>query len=400
MRRSAFAMRKEVTGLARIPVLGFGFRPFFLGAATWAVVAMALWLGFVSGAFAIAGSYGSIAWHAHELLIGYTSAAIAGFLLTAIPNWTSRLPVRGGPLLALFILWVAGRVALLAVDWTGLVAAMVVDSLFLVVFALAILREIVAGRNWRNLKTVALVLLLASANIGFHAEVYFNGAPDYSERAIIAIIIGLIMLVGGRIVPSFTRNWLARQNAARLPASFGRFDTASIVVSGVALAFWVVLPVSTWSGAGLLAAGALQAARVSRWAGLHTWPEPLVLVLHCGYACVPLGFLLVGTATLWPEMIPATGALHAWTVGAVPLMTLAVMTRATLGHTGHALTASIPTRIVYAAAVVAVLTRIAASLLPGVTLALLSLAALCWLVAFGGFAIFYGPKLLQRPVSS
>ncbi len=393
-------MRKEPTGLARIPVLGYGFRPFFLGAATWAVVAMALWLGFVTGVWAIAGSYGPVAWHAHELLFGYVSAVVAGFLLTAIPNWTGRLPVRGGPLLVLFLLWAAGRIALLAVDWVGLVAAMAVDALFLVFFALAVIREIVAGRNWRNLKTVALVSLLAAANIGFHVEVYFDGAPDYSLRTAIAAIIGLIMLVGGRIVPSFTRNWLVRQGTTRLPVPFGRFDVAAMAVSGAALVMWVALPVSPWSGMALFAAGVLQTVRMSRWAGLQTWREPLVLVLHCGYAFVPLGFMLVSLSILLPDAIPASGALHAWTAGAVALMTLAVMTRASLGHTGAPLTASIPTRLIYVAAIVAAFSRIAASLLPDLTLDLLSLAAVSWLVAFGGFVVSYGPKLLRSPTSS
>jgi uncharacterized protein involved in response to NO len=302
--------------------------------------------------------------------------------------------------LALFLLWAAGRIALLAVDWIGLVAAMAVDALFLVVFALAVIREIVAGRNWRNLKTVALVTVLAAANIGFHAEVYFSGAPDYSVRATVTAIIGLIMLVGGRLVPSFTRNWLVRQGAARLPASFDRFDITAMMVSGAALAAWVAFPMSSSSGIALLAAGVLQAVRISRWVGLSTWREPLVLVLHCGYVFVPLGFLLVGLSILWPDAIPPSGALHAWTAGAMALVTLAVMTRASLGHTGYPLTASITTRVVYVAAIVAAFSRIAASLLPDLTLDLLSLAAFSWLVAFGGFVISYGPKLLRAPMSS
>jgi uncharacterized protein involved in response to NO len=393
-------MSKEATGLARIPVLSYGFRPFFLGAASWAALAMVLWLGVVTGVWTVAGSYGPVAWHAHELLFGYVSAVVAGFLLTAIPNWTGRLPVRGGPLLVLFLLWAAGRIALLAVDWIGLVVAMAVDALFLIVFALAILREIIVGRNWRNLKTVALVTLLAATNIGFHVEVYFDGAPDYSLRAAVAAIIGLIMLIGGRLVPSFTRNWLVRQGVARLPASLDRFDITSMLVSGAALVIWVAAPGSSWSGIALLAAGVLQALRISRWAGLPTWREPLVLVLHFGYAFVPLGFLLVGLSVLWPQAISPSGALHAWTAGAVALMTLAVMSRASLGHTGYPLTASITTCVVYAAAIVAAFSRIAASLLPDLTFDLLSLAAFSWVVAFGGFVIFYGPKLLRAPMSS
>ena len=172
------------------------------------------------------------------------------------------------------------------------------------------------------------------------------------------------------------------------------------MVSGAAFAIWVAVPLSSFSGFALLAAGVLQAVRISRWVGLLTWREPLVFVLHCGYAFVPLGFLLVGLSTLWPNVIPASGALHAWTAGAIALMTLAVMTRASLGHTGHSLTASVTTRVVYVAAIMAAFSRIAASLLPDLTLDLLSLAAVSWLVAFGGFVIAYGPKLLRAQLSS
>lgn len=387
-------MKETTTGLGRIPVLSYGFRPFFLGAAAWAVLAMFLWLGNMTGTWSLADSYGPVAWHAHELLIGYASAVIAGFLLTAIPNWTGRLPVRGGPLLALFLLWATGRFALLMVDWIGLIPAMFADALFLIALALAASREVIAGRNWRNIKTVGLIAIIAAANIGFHVEIYITGAPNYALRAATAAIIGLIMLVGGRIVPSFTRNWLVRQGALRLPASFNRFDIVSIVVSGFALLLWVIAPALALSGIALLAAGLLQIARLSRWVGLSTWREPLVLVLHFAYAFVVLGFLLVGLSVLWFDSITASGALHAWTTGAVGLMTLAVMTRASLGHTGSQLTASSITTAIYVAAVVAAAARIAAALVPNLAIELLSLAAIGWLIAFGGFLFVYSPKLL------
>lgn len=220
-----------------------------------------------------------------------------------------------------------------------------------------------------------------------------DGAPNYSLRVAIGVIITLIMLFGGRIVPSFKRNWLVRQEATRLPAPFSSIDIMSILVSGVALVLWVVVPVFMLSGAALLGA-LLQFCRLSRWVGLRTWWEPLVFFLHAGYAFVPCGFLLVGLSTLWPDTIPATGALHAWTTGAVGLMTLAVMTRASLGHTGYALSASKSTCTIYVAAIVAAISRIAAAFLPSVAVDLLSLAGVSWLVAYGGFAIAFGLELL------
>jgi uncharacterized protein involved in response to NO len=387
-------MKRAVTGLARIPILSYGFRPFFLGGALWALVAMLLWIGVVTGQWEIAVNYGPLAWHAHEFLFGYVGAIIAGFLLTAIPNWTDQLPIRGGPLLALFLLWLAGRVALLAVDHIGVFIATSIDSLFLLILVLVISREIAAGRNWRNLRVVVLVFVLALADIGFHAETVLFGAPDYSLRVGIAVIISLIMLVGGRIVPSFTHNWLVREGAGRLPISFDRFDMFSIFLAVAALITWIVLPVSAVTGLLLSLAGLAQFLRLLRWAGLGTWHEPLVLVLHVGYAFVPLGFFIVGASVLWPALVPPTGALHTWTAGAMTLMTLAVMTRATRGHTGRELTAGAATQFIYATAILAALARIL-PLAPEFSSTLLAVSAAAWIAAFGGFVLWYGPMLLR-----
>ncbi len=387
-------MQRPAKGIAAFPLFSYGFRPFFLGGALWAALAMILWIGTVTGAWSIAIAYGPVAWHAHELLFGYVGAVMTGFLLTAIPNWTGRLPVRGGPLLALFGVWLAGRAAMLTSDQIGTVLAAAIDSAFLLALAAVVVREIVTGKNWRNLKTVGLISALALANIGFHAETILAGAPDYSLRAATALIIGLIMLIGGRIVPSFTRNWLAQQGAKRLPVPFGTMDMRLIGAAAIGLAAWVIAPEAAVTGVLLLAAGAAQAFRLSRWAGLSTWRQPFVFVLHVGYAFVPLGFLLAGSAALWPQAIPPVDALHAWTVGAIALMTLSVMTRASLGHSGRALAAGAGTAAIYLAALTAVLARLAVSLLPAFTMPLLDIAALAWIAAFAGFAVFYGPMLV------
>src|SRR6516162_7619336 len=206
--------------------------------------------------------------------------------------------------------------------------------------------------------------------------------------------IGLIMLVGGRIVPSFTHNWLARNNPGRLPRPFSRFDAFALGVSALALAIWIVMPRQVVSGAALMIAGLLQAARLARWAGERTFADRLVLILHVGYAFVPIGFLLLGAAILWPSEWPMSAGLHAWTAGAIGLMTLAVMTRASLGHTGHKLAASLPTHLIYLCVVVAALARILAAFAP--SSALLHVATFAWTLAFGGFAVIFGPVLLGR----
>ena len=377
-----------------IPLLSYDFRPFFLGGAVWACVAMVLWIGLLEGHWAFATGYGAIAWHAHEFLFGYVSAVVTGFLLTAIPNWTGRLPVQGGTLLALFLLWAAGRIAMLAVDHIGIAVATIIDASFLFVFAAVILREIVAGRNWGNLKTVFLVGALAIANACFHAEVLWTGAPNYGVRLASVAIVALIMVIGGRITPSFTRNWLARQGSGKLPIPFGRFDVASLAFTGATLALWIAAPEWRPTGAVLIAAAVVQAARLSRWAGERTWREPLVLVLHLGYAFVPLGALALGLSVLWPDVVPPSGALHAWTTGAVGVMTLAVMTRATLGHTGRNVSTTPATMLIYGAILIAALARTAAPMLPSGYFEMLVVAALGWIVAFGTFVLVYGPMLI------
>jgi uncharacterized protein involved in response to NO len=378
-----------------IALLSYGFRPFFLGAGLWAVIAMALWLGLLSGAFTFADDYGAIAWHAHEFLFGYVSAVMTGFLLTAIPNWTGRFPLQGGPLAALFSLWLAGRIAMLATDRIGVAAAAAIDGVYLVTLTAVIFREIVAGRNWRNLRVTMLVGVVALANIVFQLEVVLRGAPDYGIRIGVAGIVALIMVVGGRITPSFTNNWLARQSSDARPAPLGRFDIAAIIVAATALIAWIAAP--AWRGTGILLilAAFVQAARLGRWAGGSTWREPILLILHLGYAFVPLGALILGVSIFRPDLIPASGALHAWTTGAMGVMTLAVMTRATLGHTGRDVVTTKATLAIYGAILAAALARVAAPLLPAADYyPALVVAAACWFAAFGGFVAVYGPMLV------
>jgi len=229
------SFRMPATGEAGIPLLSYGFRPFFLGAALWALLAMVLWVGSLAGLWQLAPGYGALAWHAHEMLFGYASAVVAGFLLTAVPNWTGRLPVAGSRLALLFSLWCLARIAFLATEGIGPLPAIVVDSIFLPCLLLVAAREIVAGHDWRNLKPLALVGLLAAANIAFHVEVLIAGAPDVSMRVAVAAFIGLIMLIGGRITPSFTPTWLLRMRSPHLPAAFGRVDKVALITSGVAL---------------------------------------------------------------------------------------------------------------------------------------------------------------------
>jgi uncharacterized protein involved in response to NO len=326
------------------------------------------------------------------MLFGYLPAVMTGFLFTAIPNWTGRLPIQGRPLLVLVLLWIAGRVAVTASAEIGWLAAFLIDTSFLALVAAAATREILAGKNWRNLKVVVLITLLLAGNVAFHIEAHVNGTADVSMRIGIATVVLLISLIGGRIIPSFTRNWLAREKPGRLPAPFGRLDVAIVAITAVILLIWIVRQEGALVGTTLAVAGLLHLVRLGRWAGDRTFGERLVLILHVGYAFVPLGFLF-GAASAFGLLSPSAG-LHAWMAGSAGIMTLAVMTRASLGHTGQRLIASLPTQAIYAAALVAVLARICAVIETAHSDALLHLAAAAWSAAFLGFSVTYGPALL------
>jgi uncharacterized protein involved in response to NO len=198
-----------------------GFRPFFMGAGLWGLASVVLWLGVVQGVVSIPSAFGPAAWHAHEMIFGFAAAVIAGFLLTAIPNWTGRMPLQGVPLVILFGTWLIGRVAMATSTLIGSGVAMALDLSFLVVLLGVVLREIASGRNWRNLPMPVAVGGLLLANSLTHAEAAGDlTSNQLGERLGIATIILLISLVGGRIIPSFTRNWLVKRAETQMPAGF------------------------------------------------------------------------------------------------------------------------------------------------------------------------------------
>jgi uncharacterized protein involved in response to NO len=350
-----------------------GFRPFFLLGAAWAAIAVPVWLAAYAHGYALRGALPPMFWHAHEMVYGFGMAVVAGFLLTAIPNWTGRLPVRGWMLGALAALWLAGRVAMLVPGAAPL------DLAFPAVLAAVVAREILAGRNWRNLPMLAALALLLAGNVLFHLGVYAG------LRLGIATLLMLIALVGGRIVPSFTRNWMTKfRRGALLPAPEGMLDRAALVMTLFALAAWVL----DWATLPLAVAGVALAARLARWRGIATWREPLLFVLHAGYGWLALGLVLLG--------LGAPAALHALTVGAVGTMTLAVMTRASLGHSGRALAADRSTIAIYLLISAAALLRIAGYQ----SVLVVSLSGLAWSAAFGLFVLHYGCILVdagQKP---
>jgi uncharacterized protein involved in response to NO len=375
-------------------ILSYGFRPFFLLGALYAGLTILFWLPLLHGHLETFSAFAAVDWHVHEMLFGYLTAVVTGFLLTAIPNWTGRLPVQGLPLLALVLLWLAGRGAVFFSAEIGWLAAAVIDCAFLLAVAGAAATEIVAGRNWRNLKVLAPVLVLLAANMLFHAEAHWDWTSDFGRKLGLGAVIVLIAIIGGRIIPSFTRNWLARRNPGRLPVPFSRFDAATIVMSALALAGWAFLPDRAETGVSLLVAAGFNAYRLSRWAGDRAFRDPLVLILHLAYAFLPLGLVLVALAILMPGTVAQAAGIHTFGVGAIGTMTLAVMVRATLGHTGQPMRAGKAGCFVFVAILAAAAARIAAALgVPGDWL--IHLAACGWASAFLGFAALYGRMLIR-----
>lgn len=391
--------RPRVTDAGRwsspgLAVLSYGFRPFFLLGAITAALAVPVWLAWLEHGFALPGPFSGVRWHAHEMIFGYLAAVMAGFALTAVPNWTGRLPLSGLSLAGLVALWIVGRIACSFVALPA--SALVLDGAFLVVLAAAIWREILVGANYRNLPIALMFTLMAIANLAFHLDDGWSllGGRGYDQRLGLGVAAMLIALIGGRIVPSFTRNWMARLNIDPLPVPFALFDKAALVATAIALAGWILAPGFSATGAMLLIAGCLTLGRLTRWRGPSAWREPIVGILHLGYLWLAASLVLLGLAILAPDAVPGTAALHALTAGAVGTMTLAVMTRASLGHTGRPIVAGPATLAIYGLVTAGALARVAAPFLDIDYLVAVGLGGLLWCSAFGLFVLAYGPMLL------
>ncbi|MBS0479851.1 MAG: NnrS family protein, partial [Proteobacteria bacterium] len=247
------------------PILRGGFRPFFLAAGLWAVAAIALWIFSLNGDIAFPRGLDPLAWHRHEMVFGFAGAAVAGFLLTAIPNWTGRLPIAGLPLAALVALWIAARLGLLVLPARFIPVGAVLDVGLYAALAAFAMREVVASGN-RNLPVSLLVLLFGGADALDHLAMAGAATDDLlGIRCGLSILMIMISVIGGRIVPSFTRNWMVKQGlTGRLPGQPGRYDMATIAVTAAALLGWIARPSATAVGAALVAAALLQTARLAR----------------------------------------------------------------------------------------------------------------------------------------
>lgn len=378
-----------------LPILALGFRPFFLAAGLSAVLTLLVWLAMLHGAVAMDGYYAGTTWHAHELLFGYGLAAIAGFLLTAVRNWTGLATATGAELGALVLLWTLGRVAPLLPLPAILVA--ILDLSFPALLALSLFKPLWQGPNPANRAFLALLggmclaaLLVHLQALGLTAHTALAG-----DRLMLGLILLTLLVVAGRVMPFFTRTAISdtapRSNPWVERLTFG----LALLWIGADSSTQLGLPVAVPAALLALSLALVQGLRLAGWHDRRVWGIPLLAVLYSGYLWLILGLGLNGLAHL--SLLQPFPALHALTIGAIGVFTLGMMARVTLGHTGRAMVASRLTVIAFAALNLAALVRVFGPLAwPSAYGHWLIGSGFLWVLAFGLFLWVYAP-LLVRP---
>lgn len=378
------------------PLFALGFRPFFLAVGIEGVGLTLAWLAVLYGWLPAPAWLDPFLWHGHEMLFGLVLAAISGFLLTAVPAWTASRPVAGGRLAGLVGLWALGRAALAAAGAlpAGLVAA--ADLAFPIALLLAVGAPIVRARAARQAGILGALTALAAANAAVHLDAMgvAPGAARPALRLAIVFVALLILVIGGRITPSFTQSAMLRAGVAARVRARPFFDRLSLAAA-VALALAEVFaPRSLASGLCAAVAALATLARMTAWQTRFALGDPLLASLHVGFAWVAAGFAAIALADLGAP-VPHTVALHALTAGAMGAMILAVMTRVALGHTGRPLVAPRSAHLAYALVSAGALARVLGPLLaPGAQRAAWTLAGLLWAGAFAAFLAGYARVLL------
>jgi uncharacterized protein involved in response to NO len=356
-----------------------------LSGAVWAGLASLILLPAVFGSLQFQTAFRPFDLQVHETLFGYLGAIFAGFVLTAIPEWTGRPPLRGRTLGVLVLLWLAGRVAMVASGLIGPLAAGGIDSLFLLLVAATAVREAASGPGWKAVPPIGLLIVFLAANVIFHIGAYHSGSPETGKRIGIAAAVVLVTLVGGRVFPSLD----TAETGFAEPAPFKAVDLAALVVSALALAVWIALPEFVGTAVLLLIAGIVHAVRLSRWVRDGQVQNTLTLIQQIAYGFVPLGFVVTGFTILSSHSQPLSADIAVWTVSATGILTLATAARVSFDDSGLPGAARPVAFIIYAAVAIAAVAR----LLGWPTLSGAALAA-----GFAVFTIGYMP-LLARPVT-
>jgi uncharacterized protein involved in response to NO len=380
----------------RAAILAKGFRPFFTLAALHAVLIVPLWIAVVAGA-ATPGYLDPLSFHAHEMLLGFAVAVIAGFLLTAVGNWTGRETLVGAPLLGLATLWVLGRLAMLFASRLPVGVAAAVDLAFLPMLMVALGRPLLAAKNRRNFMLVGLLALLFSTNLAMHLDCLGELPVGFAHRARAAaldLVVLVILLIAGRVFPMFTRNATGVTGVRSHPS----LDATTVIAMLVVVAADVLA--ADWRVASSLAGvvGVFAAARAIHWGSWHSRRDPLLWVLHAGYGFIVAGLMLRALAVLLPAF-PASLATHAITIGGVGALTLGMMTRVALGHTGRSLVAPRAMRWAFVAILCGALARVVLPLVaPAHYMVWLVAAAALWVFAFAVFLpILSSPRIDGKP---
>lgn len=380
----------------------YGFRPFFLGGAIFASLFMALWLTWVVTVMAagwndwlpVAGS--PFAWHAHEMIYGFAAAAIAGFLLTAVPNWTGALPLSGAPLVVLFLTWAAGRAVMLVSGLLPAVLVAAIDIVLLPLLGALAARQMLVKPHARNLIFLVILGLLTLGNVLYHLATMgrIGIDPLMPLRAALVMVVMMVTIIGGRIIPAFTHNWLhLNRMPGPMPKQIDWLNLASVLSVGLFAAAFAVGAPAFVQGATAGSAAVLNGARLALWRGPATRSEPIVWILHLGYAWVVAGLALAAASSL-TRAVPESVAFHALGTGAVGTMILGVMSRASLGHTGRPLKAPTPIVWAYGFLTLAAGLRVLGPLaLPSVANAFLVASGLAWIATFALFGMVYAPIL-------
>jgi len=374
--------------------LSYAFRPLFLLAGAFAVGVVPLWVATLHAAGPL---FITPMWHSHEMLVGFALAAVAGFSLTAVANWTGRPAIHGLPVALLVLSWLAGRLAMLMLASLPASLVMLLDMLFPLLLCLYLGNEIVAAHNRRNYPLVAIAGALAVFNGLYHLGVMnvIAGAGRVAIFLMIHTIVVLVTIISGRIVPAFTANWLRAQGQQRLPVNqltINRITLWLTIVTGLAAS---LMPAEAITGVLAFVTAAFHAFRLSRWRGFATTANPVLFVLHAAYAWLPVAYGLMGCAVFGWGFTP-TAALHALTMGAIGSMVIAVGTRVALGHTGRPLQVARAIVFAYWVYMLAVLIRILGPFAASHYLLMIDLSAAGWVVTFVIFLIVYAPILIRK----
>lgn len=381
-----------------LSVFSAGYRIFFLSAAVWAVLALATWIAYIMG---ILGPFAVdlLNWHAHELVFGYAGAVIVGFALTAIPNWTSRDTIGGARLGVLFVFWLGSRIGaiLLLFGIDARLFTSVIECIFYIQFLFLASNEVIVAKNQRNYKIIGIFAVFVSAAVYTNlVRVELLDGTIVGWRIGLGLLVILIAVIGGRIIPAFTANWMRKNEIVDTPIMFSGFDIICIGALVVTIALFTIQSDSLLLTIMSFLTGTLHFIRLFRWRGWKTYRSPLVAILHISYMWIPIGFLLLGAAN--QGFMAEQTAFHAWTVGAVGSMTLAVMCRASLGHAGLALEDHPSLTIVFVAISLAGLVRVSAGFCLDHYNILVGASGIAWCFAFMVFLVRFIPTYFAQKV--